>query len=67
MFSTLLKREIIILAMFHLSSSNAFNLGKSKISSSGNGLIDTPCQCDVLDDLYCQLISCELFYTRPKC
>ena len=38
-FSTLSKREIIILANYNLSSANAFNLVKSKTLSFGNGII----------------------------
>ena len=38
MFSTLSKREIVILATFNLSSTNAFNLDWSKILSFGKGL-----------------------------
>ena len=40
--STLSKREIIILAIFNLSSANANNLVKSKILLSGNGLKGEP-------------------------
>ena len=36
-FSTLSKREIVILAKFNLSSANAFNLALSKLLSFGNG------------------------------
>ena len=39
-FSTLSKREILILATFDLSSANAFKLVKSKILSNGKGLIN---------------------------
>ena len=38
MFSTLLKKEIVILAMLNLSSANAFNLVTSEILSFGKGL-----------------------------
>ena len=38
LFSTLSTREIIILAMFNLSSAIAFNLVTSKILSFGEGL-----------------------------
>ena len=38
MFSTVSKTELIIFVTFNLSSANAFNLDRSKILSSGNGL-----------------------------
>ena len=38
MFSTLSKREIVILAMFKMSSANTFNLITSKILSFGQEL-----------------------------
>ena len=37
-FSTLSRREIITLAMFNLTSANAFNLVTSKLLSFGKGL-----------------------------
>ena len=39
MFSALSKKDIIIKAMFHLSSANAFNLVMSKILLFGKVLI----------------------------
>ena len=42
MFSTLSKREIIILSTFHLSSANALNLVQSKILLFGKVLIPLP-------------------------
>ena len=41
-FSTVSKTEIIIFVTFNLSSANTFNLVRSKILSSGNGL-NQPC------------------------
>ena len=38
MFLALSKRELVIVAMFNLSSANAFNLVMSKIMSFGEGL-----------------------------
>ena len=41
MFSTLINREIMILAMFNLSSADAFNLVTFKILSFGKGVKQT--------------------------
>ena len=39
MFSTLSKTEIIVFVTFNLSFANTFNVVRSKILSSGNGLM----------------------------